>query len=189
MTAADNLIGQKFHRLTVVRMVRDKNNLIRWVCQCDCGGVNRGAMGALLKKGFLKSCGCLRSEVAKNRNQKGVNNFNYKHGESLNKKMNPEYRSWIAMKQRCLNPKSSGFKYYGGRGITICERWRNFENFLADMGRRPSLKHSIDRIDNNSNYAPDNCRWATPKEQSNWPRRQSRIKRNNHGQFSGITNE
>lgn len=101
----------------------------------------------------------------------GESNSFYKHGHSSNP--SPEYKSWESMKQRCLNPKFIGFKYYGGRGVSICKRWlESFENFLSDMGPRPE-GHSLDRFpDRNGNYEPGNCRWATPKEQQ-------RNKRNN----------
>lgn len=77
----------------------------------------------------------------------------------------PEYRVWHCMKNRCLNPRAHNFAYYGGRGVTVCERWLKFENFFSDMGPRPSRRHSIDRIDNSRGYEPGNCRWATMKEQ------------------------
>lgn len=90
---------------------------------------------------------------------------NYRHGDNCKGNTAPEYNSWRSMRERCLNPKYVKWHRYGGRGITICDRWDIYENFLADMGRKPSSKHSLDRINNEGNYEPSNCRWATNKEQ------------------------
>lgn len=89
-----------------------------------------------------------------------------KHGDASHKGTTPEYKAWSSMRARCLKPNHPKYHLYGGRGITVCERWDVYRNFLADMGRRPSSEHSLDRVENDGNYAPDNCRWATRSEQS-----------------------
>jgi hypothetical protein len=102
------------------------------------------------------------SELTAQRNAQRI-----KHGEAKRGKMSAEYRAWLAMFTRCHNPNGSRWQYYGGRGIMMCDRWHHFENFLADMGRRPTSQHSLDRINNDGNYEPSNCQWATKAEQAN----------------------
>jgi len=151
--------GQKFGRLTVVKGAgSDKHQRILYECRCDCGTFTV-VLATLLRTGRTQSCGCLRLE----RSIEAAKLSNRTHGM----KQAPEYRTWCHMKERCSNSSCSDYRDYGGRGITVCERWKNsFENFYADIGPRPSPKHSIDRIDSNGNYEPGNCRWATPLQQS-----------------------
>lgn len=148
------LIGKRFARLTVLRRFGiTKYSCSIMECRCDCGNVvNRKASSLIMGK--TNSCGCLWLE--------NLRIVLVKHGA----KHTPEYNIWRAMKQRCLNPNNKAFKNYGGRGITICENWKNsFSLFIKDIGLRPSAKHSIERINNDGNYELSNCKWATREEQ------------------------
>lgn len=150
-----NYIGQKFRRLTVLAAPsRRKGERQLWTCRCDCGNI-RNFVAKNVKKNHTKSCGCLKNAPT--------------HGLSGS----PEYHVWEAMVARCTNPKCPEFPNYGGRGVTICERWRKFESFYAEMGPRPTSKHSIDRINNEGDYEVANCHWTTRDKQN-------RNKRNNH---------
>ena len=150
-----DLTDKVFGRLTVKSLSNQRTNQggARWKCDCECGNPTVVAAGNLTS-GAVRSCGCLAKEAQKTNGK--VNNTT--HGKSGTS----EYNIWHGMKQRCLNPKNKGFPNYGGRGITVCDRWINsFENFYEDMGPRPSLEHSIDRKENNGNYEPGNCHWTT----------------------------
>lgn len=151
-----DLTGKKFGLLTVIRLhSKDDRYRYRWECVCDCGG-KAVCITNNLTRGHTLSCGCYsmkrRAEAAT------------KHGQSGR---TAEYRAWLHMKSRCYNNKVELYPIYGGRGITVCKRWlHSFENFFSDMGKRPSSKHSLDRIDVNGNYEPSNCRWATAIQQA-----------------------
>jgi hypothetical protein len=158
-----NIVGKRFGRLVVLRAARRmKSGKVLWYCECNCGG-STITMTSNLTSGHTQSCGCfMREQTSRARKTHGASG-------------SVEHRTWKHIKMRCYNPKDISYKNYGGRGIIMCERWRHSaENFIADMGPKPSPKHSIDRINNDGNYEPSNCRWATRKQQNNNKRQKTK---------------
>jgi hypothetical protein len=151
----EDMAGRVFGRLTVLNFSHVAKKRSYWRCVCGCvAGTVRIVRTDHLKSGNTKSCGCLQREM--------TGGIHRTHGRYET----PEYHAWESMKQRCYNKRHASYSDYGGRGITMCDRWlESFENFFSDMGKKPSAHHSIDRRDNDGNYDPSNCRWATDSEQ------------------------
>lgn len=141
--------GHRFGKLVCLEELPRVDKKRFWRVRCDCGNVIETLQKHFASGGTRTSCGCDKF-----------------HGNQHGLSQSPEYRHWVNMISRCENPNTPGFEHYGGRGIRVCERWRsNFENFFADMGARPSPRHSVDRVRVNGHYEPGNCRWALPKTQ------------------------
>lgn len=162
MTAAQQVLGKRFGALLVEQVVSLRGRKCA-VCRCDCGNTRNVRPRRLLK---LRSTSC--------RCRTGDRKSAISHS--------PEYTTWRNMRARCTDPNNISFRYYGGRGIKVCARWDSFDAFLGDMGARPTLQHSIDRINADGDYEPSNCRWATPKEQA----ANRRLKRVN-GRFAALS--
>lgn len=160
---AIDLTGKTFGRWTVLKRAENRGNHVYWICKCECGS-ERPVTSDRLRRNISKSCGCWQKEKAKQ--------LKTTHG----KHSTPEYRVWIDIKTRCNNSNHKHYNHYGGRGIRVCERWmNNFENFLTDIGERPSPDHTIERINVNGDYEPYNCKWETwlGQSQNRRPRGQS----------------
>lgn len=168
------IVGQRYGRLRVLAAAPRRGHNPAWFCRCDCGTATV-AIASNLRGGNTQSCGCYHAEVTS-----AVKTI---HGRCKS----TEYTSHQAMMARCYSSANIGFRLYGGRGIVVCDRWRlgedgksGFQCFLADMGQKPTARHSLDRINVNGNYQPDNCRWATPYDQARNTRRNTWVEFRGH---------
>lgn len=154
--------GSRFAQLVVLAAEEGGSGSRRYLCVCSCGG-QATVRGSHLKSGAIRSCGCLRKQVTAERNASRG------HGYAVHGHTHPLYSTWASMHKRCTSPKHKKWPHYGGRGIVVCARWtgpEGFPNFLADMGEKPAWADGgLDRIDNDGNYEPSNCRWSTRSQQ------------------------
>lgn len=159
---AEDLTGRRFGRYVVVRRVTGSGSLLRWLCRCDCG-TEKEVLGCHLRSGRIVSCGCWAADKARGRARHGLSN-------------SATYRAWRSMLSRCFRENDTHYKHYGARGITVCNNWRHsFDAFLADMGQCPPGL-SLERDNNDGNYQPGNCRWATKVDQANNKRSNIRVR-------------
>jgi len=152
-----DLTGQRFGSLTAISDTgkRRRSGAVIWLCACDCGNKTE-AITAQLRNGAVSSCGCGVVKATTERNTK--------HGHAARGEKSETYRAWIAMNERCRNPKHISYRYYGGKGIRVCWRWRNYDCFLEDMGEKPYSGWQIDRVDPDGDYRPGNCEWVSASE-------------------------
>ena len=171
MAKCNDLTGQVFGFLRVIERAENaRNGRVMWLCECSCSEDRVTVRADHLKSGATTSCGCVHKESAR---LVGKSNLRYGDRDRPNRSRGPTYNSWSAMKRRCTDSLHEKWPIYGGRGISVCDRWlESFENFLEDLGERPAGT-SIDRIDNDLGYFKENCKWSTPKEQANNRRKRS----------------
>jgi len=174
MAKTINILKQQFGRLTVIGLFgHGHHGEAIWTCQCSCGNYVE-VYGSALRSGKTRSCGCLQHEHGVNQAktiQPLAASAKRTHGETGTRM----YKIWAGMIQRCTNPKREAYKYYGGRGISVCDKWRHYEGFKEDMEESYFDGASIDRIDNDKGYEPGNCRWVTTQEQFSNRRNKVRI--------------